>query len=66
MFMREDGNDGAMIALNFGNQPTKLAREDLTGKVLVSSCLDREGERVHRAVDLRANEGIVIALAEDV
>jgi alpha-glucosidase len=66
VFMREGDNDRVIIALNLGNQPAKFARENLAGEILISSCLDRAGEKAHGAVDLRANEGVVISLAGDV
>jgi alpha-glucosidase len=66
VFMRERDNDRVIVALNLGNQPAKFARENLAGEILISSCLDRAGEKAHGAVDLRANEGVIISLAGDV
>ena len=64
--MRERDNDRLIIALNLGNQPAKFVRENLAGEILISSCLDRAGEKAYGAIDLRANEGVVILLAGDV
>jgi alpha-glucosidase len=66
IFMREHKKDRVLIALNFGNQPEKLATENLAGEILISSCLDREGQKAQHGIDLRANEGIAISLSGNV
>jgi alpha-glucosidase len=52
-----------VVLLNFVHAPTCYALgDDGAGRVLLSSALDREGERVVDQVTLRADEGLLIAL----
>jgi alpha-glucosidase len=66
VFMREGQRDRIIVALNLGNQPVNFSGDDLAGEILISTCLGRDGDKVHGNVDLRANEGIVISIAGDV
>jgi alpha-glucosidase len=50
------------VALNFSAQPQSLPRKSDAHEILVSTHLDRT-ETVHGAVQLRANEGLVLAAA---
>ena len=52
-----------LVVLNFVHEPTSYSLgNDGAGRVLLSSVLDREGERVTDQVTLRADEGLLIAL----
>jgi alpha-glucosidase len=52
-----------LVALNFAHAPTKFTLgEDVAGRVLLSTFLDRESEGVAGQVRLRADEGLVIAV----
>jgi alpha-glucosidase len=64
LFMREHANDRALVALNFGAKPVRasLGAEAFTGRLLLSSHLDREDEEFRGALSLRPNEGQVIGL----
>jgi alpha-glucosidase len=54
-----------LVALNCTHEPTPFVLgRDRKGQVLLSTFLDREGERVADHVRLRADEGLVIALDE--
>ena len=50
-----------MVLLNMGQEPAQAAVAE-RGTVLVSTQLDREGTRVSGETELRAAEGLVIAL----
>jgi alpha-glucosidase len=64
-YVRQAGSERIMVALNFGCESltTALPREAACGRVLVSSFGDREMEPVKDRIDLRADEGLVIAAA---
>jgi alpha-glucosidase len=51
-----------VIALNLGDQPVSIASDaaGLNGDILLSTFLDREGEKVEGTLDLRGNEGVII------
>ena len=49
--------DATVIALNLGDEPASAA---LSGEILLSTGLDREGERVEGALALRAGEGVIL------
>jgi alpha-glucosidase len=57
------GERRLLVILNFAHAPTSFAlRDDGAGRVLLSTFLDREGERVADHVRLRADEGLLIEL----
>jgi alpha-glucosidase len=62
LFCRELRDERLLIALNMG--PERLAvsfpDERLSGRVLLSSFADRDGEEVRASIDLRANEGLLV------
>jgi alpha-glucosidase len=52
-----------LVIVNFAHSPTTYAlRDDGAGRVLLSTFLDRDGERVADQVRLRADEGLLIEL----
>jgi alpha-glucosidase len=55
-YRRED----LLVALNLGREPRRLAA---SGRVLLSTHMDRQGERLAKALELRANEGAIVELA---
>jgi len=57
------GPDGTlMVALNLGHTPQTLERAGLAGEVLLSTHLDREGERIDGRIALRTDEGAIVRL----
>lgn len=68
LFVRELGDERILVALNLGPDATAIdfAAADLHGRVLASTSADRDGERVDGSIDLRGDEGLVIALAQGV
>jgi alpha-glucosidase len=64
VFVRESAADRLLIVLNLGPEPAaaRFSDADMSGAVLLSTHLDREGEDVTGAIDLRPNEGVAIDL----
>ena len=54
-----------LIALNFGPEPCALTVESIgmNARILLSTHLDRANEAVVGEISLRANEGVIVALA---
>ncbi len=63
-YLREAAGRRLLIALNLSGheQLFESSRIDLTGTVLLSTHLDREGEHVRSSLVLRPNEGCIVAL----
>jgi alpha-glucosidase len=60
LFCRELREERLLIALNMGPEPIAVFPDErLSGRVLLSSFLDREGEEVLASIDLRGNEGLL-------
>ncbi len=49
-----------LVILNMATEPVQVTIA--AGSVLVSTYLDREGNKVSGQIDLRATEGLVVAL----
>jgi alpha-glucosidase len=49
-----------LIALNFVAEPTSMHLE--AGEILLSTQLDRKGENISGALELRGNEGVIVRL----
>jgi alpha-glucosidase len=66
VFTRELGSERILVALNLGDEPAtaRAGPGEWGGQLLLSSAGDREGETVRGPVKLRANEGVVIELAQ--
>ena len=60
---RRQGNDRLAIALNMGHEPAQVSLP--TGRVLLSTHLDRAGEDVDQGASLRADEGIVVQVRSE-
>jgi alpha-glucosidase len=67
LYVRESGPDRLLVSLNLGGEPTavEFASGTLAGILVVSSGGDRDREAVRGRLDLRGNEGAVIALAAE-
>ena len=67
LFCRELRDERIVIALNMGPEPlaVSFADEKLSGRVLLSSFADREGEEVRTSIDLRGNEGVIVKVDSD-
>jgi alpha-glucosidase len=64
LYRRQSEGKTVTIALNLGGEPVSLASDvlDRGGEILLSSLLDRHGEKVEGSLDLRGNEGVIIGL----
>ena len=66
LYVREHRGQRVLVALNLGASATSIRfPEPLTGRVLASTRWDRDGEAVSGGIELRANDGLVIALAAE-
>jgi alpha-glucosidase len=64
LFCRELRDERVMVALNMGLEPTAVSfPHELSGRVLLSSFADRQGEEVRASIDLRGNEGVLVKVA---
>ncbi len=62
LYRRQSEGAAAVIALNLGAEPVSLASEaiGLDGEILLSTLLDRQGEKIQGTLDLRGNEAVII------
>jgi alpha-glucosidase len=65
LYRRQSGGKTIVIALNLGAEPVSIAWKTigLSGDILLSTFMDRQGEQIRRALDLRGNEGVVIGVS---
>src|SRR5216683_2243513 len=57
LYRRESGAAAIVVALNLGVEPVSIASEmGIDGEILLSTDMDRQGEGIHGALDLRGNE----------
>jgi alpha-glucosidase len=62
-YEREHEDERFLIALNFGPSEARLPLDGRTGRIELSTCLDRAEDRVSKELVLRGNEGVVMRLA---
>jgi alpha-glucosidase len=62
LYRRQSEGNVVMIALNLGAEPVSIASDaiGLGGEILLSTFLDRQGEKIEGALDLRGNEGVIV------
>jgi alpha-glucosidase len=67
LFRRDHSNERVLIALNMGSEPFAISTlgESLSGRVLLSSVAQREGEQVSGTIDLSGNEGLLVLVDRD-
>jgi alpha-glucosidase len=63
LYRRQSGAAAVVIALNLGTAPISIASDAIGfgGEILLSTLLDRQGEKIAGELDLRGNEGVIIA-----
>jgi alpha-glucosidase len=63
MYRRWRDGSTATIVLNLGGEPVSLESnaKGLAGEILLSTLMDRNGEKITGTLDLRGNEGVIIA-----
>lgn len=61
IYRRGRGDSSMVVVLNFSADPVSLESKDigLQGHILLSTFLDRAGEKMSGALDLRGNEGLI-------
>ena len=59
-YIRQDAQSRFLIAINFSSSSTILRSDAAHGSVMLSTALDRTGERVDGRMELRADEGILM------
>jgi alpha-glucosidase len=57
-YERHDAGARLLVVLNLGQQPRQVVR--VRGTLLLSTHLDREGERIDGTLELRADEGAIV------
>ena len=63
-FVREEGGERFLTALNFSADPQVVARPELgTGQIILSTTLDRDEPADLGALSLRPNEGMLVRLS---
>jgi alpha-glucosidase len=62
LYRRQREAATVVIALNLGAEPVSMASDaaGLDGEILLSTFLDRQGEKIRGVLDLRGNEGAII------
>jgi len=62
LYRRQSEENAVVVALNLGAEPVSIASETigLDGEILLSTFLDREGEKIDGTLDLRGNEGVIV------
>jgi alpha-glucosidase len=61
VYRRKTDGGSTTVALNLGAEPVSVAAASLgTGKVLLSTFLDRSNEAIDGVLGLRGNEGVVV------
>lgn len=64
-YLREQGNKRFLVVLNMTAEPQRIRIKSprVHGRLVLSTCLDREGEPIGENITLRTGEGVVAALA---
>jgi alpha-glucosidase len=67
LYRRQNEAGSLLIALNLGADPISVRSDaiGLDGEILLSTMLDRTGERVGEGLDLRGNEGVLVGPAPE-
>jgi len=62
LYRRQRDCKSIMVALNLGTAPVSIASEAIgrNCEILLSTFLDRQGEKIQGVLDLRGNEGAII------
>ena len=62
IYRREAGDKALIVVLNLGADPIAVTSSAirLGSEILLSTFLDREGERLEGVLDLRGNEGVIV------
>jgi alpha-glucosidase len=63
LYRRSGGGRDILVALNLGAEPVSLTSSSIGfgSEIVLSTFLDRDGETVQGVLDLRGNEGVIVA-----
>ena len=66
LYRRRGDGDAVVIVLNLGAEPVSVTSSSIgfDSEILLSTFLDRQGENVQGALDLRGNEGVIIGASQ--
>ena len=64
LYRRQGDGSAVVVALNLAAEPVSLEVETIAlgGEILLSTCLDRQGEKIKGTLDLRSDEGVIIGV----
>jgi alpha-glucosidase len=64
LYRRQSEGKAVVIALNLGAEPVSIVSDavGLGGEILLSTLMDRQGEKIESALDLRGNEGVIVGV----
>jgi alpha-glucosidase len=67
LYCRRSNGKAVVIALNLGSTPVSIALDiiGLDGEILLSTIMDRQGEKIRSVLDLRGNEGAIVGVSGD-
>ncbi|OKO79779.1 hypothetical protein AC628_10585 [Bradyrhizobium sp. NAS96.2] len=67
LYRRRNAEGVAMIALNFGAARASVSSSAIgfSNEVLLSTFMDRQGEKIEGVLDLRSNEGVILGPYQD-
>jgi alpha-glucosidase len=62
LYRRQREGKAVVVALNLGATPVSISSDaaGLSGEILLSTFLDRQGEKIQGVLDLRGNEGVIV------
>lgn len=63
LYRREAGDQSVVVALNLGPEPVAVTAGAIGfgSEIVLSTFLDRKGEKLEGGLDLRGNEGVIVA-----
>ena len=63
LYRRSGGGREIVVALNLGAEPVSVTSSSIGfgSEIVLSTFLDRDGETVQGVLDLRGNEGVIVA-----
>ena len=67
LYQRRGEGGAVVVALNLGADPASITSDAIGHgrEILLSTFLDRQGECIEEALDLRGNEGVIVGLPDD-
>jgi alpha-glucosidase len=67
LYLRSGDGGAVLVALNLGSEPASITSDAIGHgrKILLSTSLDRQGECIEEALDLRGNEGVIVGLPDN-